>query len=347
MAAASLARQKVWSAAKMYHTAGEIVHKVGKLRQTCAGMKTLRKANKLLRVDFASASPKGKPNIVVYCGEHARELISSEACLRLMEHLCFKRKDTREFMKTVRNSANIILYPLINYDGRELSEQGQYCLRVSPGGVDFNRNWDDHWDSSEKGSGSKPFSEKITQTLRDDAIELNPKAFFTVHSGQRALFTPFSYEERVPKGKNQNTILKYLNELKDQYCIDCQVGGAANVIGYNAPGSELDYFKEVLQTPIAVGMEIFKGPLTVPKVIFARGKPTDTFETIVPVSSESLIEKSGNLVTTSFPQPKVREANCFAQFNPMNHHDYEDTVETWSNILSRLIVKSAHLRSEE
>eukprot|EP00438_Fugacium_kawagutii_P026675 Skav231882 [mRNA] locus=scaffold54:313976:319226:- [translate_table: standard] len=97
--------------------------------------------------------------------EHARELISAESGLHFVKTVCQQKDALRnnEFMVVVN----------ANPGSRVQVEQGDWCLRVNPNGVDLNRNWDEHWEGdayygadTNPGKGPKPFSEAETQLLK-------------------------------------------------------------------------------------------------------------------------------------------------------------------------------------
>lgn len=45
-----------------------------------------------------------------------------------------------------RQNNEFMLVVNANPGSRMQVEQGDWCLRVNPNGVDLNRNWDEHWE---------------------------------------------------------------------------------------------------------------------------------------------------------------------------------------------------------
>ncbi|MEB3284735.1 MAG: M14 family metallopeptidase [Candidatus Sericytochromatia bacterium] len=159
------------------------------------------------------------PAVRITGGTHARELVPVE----LMRNL------TKTLVEGYGKDANITrlldtretwIVPVVNPDGRTRVEQGNSMWRkntrptgVGAGGVDINRNADDHWD---QGNGSKwaddyhgdaPFSEPETQALRDLALKVRFKASFDVHCyGGMVLWPPGYSRELSPDEARFRTI---------------------------------------------------------------------------------------------------------------------------------------------
>merc|ERR1719183_1577875 len=137
-------------------------------------------------------APNSKPvnkNFLLF-GEHARELISPESGLHFIKTLCGEAGDKERTSKTLQDSEfQIVLNG--NPASRKKVEQGDFCLRVNPDGVDLNRNWDEEWkpqppmDPVDTNPGSGPFSEPETQVFRDLVSSYRPTNFLTIHSGTK------------------------------------------------------------------------------------------------------------------------------------------------------------------
>merc|ERR1719401_1161870 len=98
-------------------------------------------------VTVRKSGAQARNKVFIVFGEHSRELIGPESGIRLLEKLCDSANskassvlDTSEF-QMVLNS---------NPRSRLKVEDGDFCLRENPSGVDLNRNWDDEWGSSLK-----------------------------------------------------------------------------------------------------------------------------------------------------------------------------------------------------
>ena len=135
-----------WRVRSFYHTTDQLLEE---FRSTpCStGSVTVSddEEQSIPRVEISSGG-SGKENIVLFFGEHARELISPETGLRFFQYLCGNEKSTRAKAKKLLETVNVVIYPVVNVGGRRaIEEQGLYCLRTNREGVDLNRNWDDHW----------------------------------------------------------------------------------------------------------------------------------------------------------------------------------------------------------
>ena len=114
------------------------------------GNKTYEKRNlHLFRINKAG---RGKPNVVIQAGAHAREWISIATCLYLIEQL------TSSKAAKYINELNFHIVPVLNPDGYEYSRTpwNRYWRKnrnpnkrrnnwLKCKGVDLNRNWSYHW----------------------------------------------------------------------------------------------------------------------------------------------------------------------------------------------------------
>ena len=121
----------------------------------------------------------GRPDAAfVLFGEHARELISPETALRMARDLCGINKRTAKLAAKVLARTVVTIVPNANPRGRASVEGGAFCQRVNENGVDLNRNWDAHWQSSSESGGADtnpgaaPFSEPETQATQSFMAEV-------------------------------------------------------------------------------------------------------------------------------------------------------------------------------
>ena len=78
-------------------------------------------------------------------GEHPRELITAETGLLLLLQLCGEEPSSIDISAILQTNQFIMVLNSNPY-GRAKVENGHYCQRTNEGGVDINRNWDDHWE---------------------------------------------------------------------------------------------------------------------------------------------------------------------------------------------------------
>lgn len=156
-----------------------------------------------------SASRSSKAPAFLITGMiHAREFISGEVCLGVLESLI---SDYRDGDKTLKEASWYFL-PVINPDGFvrnvELIDAGKRfgsLQRKNMDGVDLNRNFDDNfaeraWTTklrfSPEYAGTKTFSEPETQFLKEIVEEIRPRAVINFHSFSNAiLYPPYSSPE--------------------------------------------------------------------------------------------------------------------------------------------------------
>ena len=186
-------RSRLVSDFPFYHTSDQIQKEARELVAGCsakATLKTVTRGN--VSIDYVRVSgpgPNSRPNRVAFLfGEHSRELISPESGLMLLKMLCGPSSKS-DLVKKALAESDFQLILNANPISRARVEQGDYCLRDNPRGVDLNRNWDEKWELGDQATegdqyhGEKPFSEVETQMVRDLVTEFKPTTFLSVHSG--------------------------------------------------------------------------------------------------------------------------------------------------------------------
>ena len=87
-----------------------------------------------------------KQKVFIVFGEHARELISPETGLQLVNILCKnKNVSDKRNIDDLLEKNNFALIINANPNGRRSVELGNYCKRTNENNVDLNRNWNSHW----------------------------------------------------------------------------------------------------------------------------------------------------------------------------------------------------------
>jgi len=276
---------------KSYHSADQLTAEFKALTKNCPHLKIeTKKGAKTSLTSISISKPDKAPNealseeklkVLMFFGEHAREIISPETALRFTQMLCqhtptgFTPPSTAwtERIATVLDRSDILMFPLINVDGHNKVTHGSYCTRTNRRGVDLNRNWDDHWkhatSRADTNSGRTAFSEEEVRLLRDAANTFRPDMFVSVHSGALGMYTPYAYSTKRPSGpveRSMVSILKKLNHHSTEvsgnrgsgYC-NCDVGAAGKELNYLCPGTCLDYMFDKLLTPYAFAVEIWDG----------------------------------------------------------------------------------------
>jgi predicted deacylase len=181
----------------------------------------------MLVVDWKKEKPR---DIVWAFNEHARELITGELALEMIQEL-----------KHLNPNRRITIIPVVNVWGRKRVEQGYTCQRKNKNGVDTNRNYPQkvkhHYAlSSEEYEGKHPLSEPETKYI--SRILKGANKYINVHSGEYSLYMPWdSILSRPPHYELMKRTLKRLSK----HCPQCTVGPAALRSFYKAYGSSVDY----------------------------------------------------------------------------------------------------------
>ena len=153
--------------------------------------------------DALQKGTSNKPGVIFMGNHHAREHLSIEVPLMLIQHLLTHRSDAH--IASLLNSKDIWILPMVNPDGAEFDiSTGSYKYwrknRKENGdgtyGVDLNRNYSFKWGTGGSSTdtdsdiymGKEPFSEPETQAVRD---------FVTAHANTSVLLSFHSYSELV------------------------------------------------------------------------------------------------------------------------------------------------------
>lgn len=150
-----------------------------------------------------------EPEVLLVFGQHAREHITIEQGLYLLDQLV--SRDPRIVDLVSRTEIWIVFN--LNPDGSEYDWAGDVPRfwrknRQPPNGTDLNRNWGYHWGCcgnvsrtprGEAYRGSKPFSAPETRSLRDFVLSRRIagvqqiKAAIDFHSAAELVLWPFGY----------------------------------------------------------------------------------------------------------------------------------------------------------
>lgn len=138
-------------------------------------------------------------------------------------------------------------------------EAGDTCHRLNAARVDLNRNYLLEWgrrDPStslqEERAGPMPLSEFETRAVDAVVRRVQPRAYLTVHSGDRAILIPWDSGRAVG-----GFIQDVARRIALKHCRDCKVGSASALFGYRAYGSGVDHMLGVREVPFACTLEIF------------------------------------------------------------------------------------------
>ncbi len=199
--------------------------------------------NEIMVVDWM---PNEEMSTLWVFNEHARERITAEVALNVIEQLM-----------RVRYEHRVTIIPILNVWGRREVEEGRRCLRKNERGVDTNRNYQislthSYSKDSEEYEGPYPLSEKETQ-LVSSLLKKGVKRYINVHSGEFSMYMPYDSNTRVPP--NAQKMRHFLTELAPM-CRECVKGSAGKVSTYKAFGTSVDYAIQI-GVPEAYTFEIY------------------------------------------------------------------------------------------
>lgn len=198
----------------------------------------------------------GLPMVLVECGTHAREWISTAACVWMINELLTSSDPNT---KDLTDNIEFQIIPSVNPDGYQWTHAGARLWRKNRNpngghwckGVDLNRNWNSNWEtvdtSHDKCSGmyvgTQPFSEPETQALSKHMLRERGriKAFLAFHSfGQLMLLPPASGPNPPDISKLQAVGEEAAQRMKQIAGQIYEVGTQKDVL-YASSGSSLDW----------------------------------------------------------------------------------------------------------
>jgi len=342
-----------------YHSADELHAALQQLVGQCGGanldisqrsmINTADAAGEDISIDVVHIGRQGqqpKTKAMLVFGEHARELISPESALHLVQTLCGSGPAANRASSVLDNVAFVIV-PNANPLGRKTVEEGYYCKRTNEDGVDLNRNFgDEHRGEQKPGDEQNPgphgFSEPESRMLKALVEEERPDIYLSVHSGAYLLGTPFGYTSgRVPE--NNQAMLELLRPISEKYCGgDCPYGNLAKLINYENPGCDVDYVSEQVGVPYVFTWEIYVGEsFRAPYLREARtrrdlsssGRSSDLSvvqrQRRVARSASKLRGHAGHLTRT--PEENESIDSCIEQFNPQTQEETLSVIGAWTS----------------
>jgi len=383
-----------------YHTGKKIHQEVHRLSKGCGGMLNVTTVHDpdvsidVITVRKPTAKPANK--VFLLFGEHSRELISPESGLYFLKALCsdidleIPGLPGTSLLQGISaddalEDSEFQMVLNANPRSRKKVEDGNYCLRVDPNGVDLNRNWDEEWQGQaatfggDSNPGPSPFSEPETRIFKRLVTDYRPTTFLTIHSGTRGMYMPWAFDMQHMATMNAKPMMEVLTALDAAHC-QCPYGAAGKEVGYPCPGTCLDYAYSKLQTPFAFAFEIY----TRPEADEQLKKRWQRKMNSAPASA-SFFEKGHNLGhphfrdlfaehKSDFISDKSTATNrrtqelsvaslegamdlalqdpdddgCFDMFNPGSKEDYNKVVKNWAQTYFQMSSLIAHkIRSGE
>ncbi len=161
-----------------------------------------------------------KPAVLYSSTIHAREWIATEVNRRLLEWFIKGWREEKPDVVNILNTEELWFVLVQNPDGYQYTFDVDRLWRKNlrdndgvPGissldGVDGNRNFAEHWNYDDEGSGTitsdetyrgpAPFSEPETRAIRDLVNVIHPKYHISYHSFGQLLLYPFGFQVNTP-----------------------------------------------------------------------------------------------------------------------------------------------------
>jgi len=352
-----------------YHTTKELRTELLKLSQRCNGsLRVSTTTSDSVSMDVASFLRKSdvKPasRIFMVSGEHARELIAPETVLFFLKTLCGETRLSNVFPVESLLSTEFKIVLNANPRSRQQVEKGEYCLRNNPDNVDLNRNWpvpQSNTTSSALLQLSKKhhaFSEPETRLLRNLIMDFKPDVFLSLHSGTKGLYMPYSYDRHHIAPRNKDEMLKMLQQIDEAHC-RCPYGAAGAEVGYNAPGTSIDWAYAVGNASYSFAFEIWTAKAEMPRL-------EERWRTKMQQGGAQLLQVGHHLGhphfldvfknhRSDFIQLEIQEdidecvhwkpMDCFQFFNPATKEDYEGALRNWAQAYLEVAQMAASARS--
>lgn len=338
---------KLTSAYPYYHTSDEIRAEAQRLVSGCAAsFQTIEDGEVSMDVVRVNATDVPQNKVFILFGEHSRELIGLETGLALLQELCGGSQRS----KATRKDSEFLLVLNGNPRSRQKVEEGDFCLRTNPAGVDLNRNWDEEWQQESAGFGKDsnpgpaPFSEPETRIFRRLVSEYQPTTYLSVHSDTLGLYMPWAFDETHLADRNQKAMMDLLQELDEAHC-HCPYGAAGKEVGYSCPGTSLDWIYDKLKTPYSFAFEIFVGNDLAQKL---KDRWEDEKSHSAALLQQGHLAHAVNFFQehpSDFVQLSSADVSlsrdCFAIYNPSSEELFHSTVKNWVSVYLEMAQKIA------
>jgi carboxypeptidase T len=220
-----------------FHTYDELIAELQTLHKQNSDITAMQSIGKTIEgrdiwafhINTAEAALKSgtssKPGAIFMGNHHAREHVSAEIPLMLIQYLLKNRDEAK--VKAILDTRDIWIVPMVNPDGAEFDiSTGRYKWwrknrrdnKNGTFGVDLNRNYAYKWGtggsdkepSSEVYMGTEPFSEPETQAIRDFVkAHINTKILLSFHTFSELVLYPWGYTyDGVTKTKDAEVFKK-------------------------------------------------------------------------------------------------------------------------------------------
>ncbi len=219
--------------------------------------------------------------IMIVCGQHGRERISSEICFNMIRLLQLQIRDDL-FTVSIENATiqgiGLWVVPVLNPWARAQAENNleDQCRRTNKNGVDLNRNFpkipialdsqssfrtmfsnfsDNEHGHPEDYDGPSELSEYESTAIAEYIDYVKPHILINVHSGGNDILLPYDCEtDQLPK--HYNIMVKLANFARRTTCPECKIG-ISSMILYPSLGTLVDYAVYFRGVQLAYTLEIY------------------------------------------------------------------------------------------
>lgn len=208
--------------------------------------------------------------VLIVCGQHGRELVSSELCYNLISLMQGKINQfdrTKAIYQLKAWGVAFYIVPIVNPYARALTFTRKQCVRVNENGVDLNRNFPSNFQKpsnkknyvqgDEEYEGISPLSESESIDLDMYIDIIQPHMFINVHSGGNAVLIPYD-ADITQQYKNYRTVVHAVNSVRatSRMRMDFTLG-PSSLLYYQSYGTMMDYVIDFKHVDIALTLEIF------------------------------------------------------------------------------------------
>lgn len=221
-----------------------------------------------------SVAPQYKQyRVMIVCGQHGRELVSSELCYTMISLLQNKIKEIKyvvELQALKLEEVGFYIVPVVNAHSRHLAYALGSCARTNFNGVDPNRNFPSEFPKppahlyppgSEEYAGAYPLSEPESIDLDKYMSYVKPHILLNIHSGGNAVLIPYDADV-IDQPPHYKHIVRILNHIKSSslesphFQFDFKMG-PSSILYYPAHGTLMDYSINTKGVDVALTLEIF------------------------------------------------------------------------------------------
>ncbi|XP_075165755.1 zinc carboxypeptidase [Haematobia irritans] len=221
-----------------------------------------------------SHNPSNKA-VFIEAGIHAREWIAPAAANYIINQLL---TSSDESVINLAKSYNWIIFPSINPDGYKYTFEHDRMWRKNRQlfginrGVDLNRNYPDHWNST--GSSSDPSrydfagpsaaseieTQRVIKFIEENVAKEQIKAYLALHSYSQMIMFPFGYtKEHVANYEDLKELGQKATEAIKSLTGKDYVSGSIIETIYPSSGGSMDWAYAYQKIPIAYTFEL-RGP---------------------------------------------------------------------------------------